>query len=59
LDGVKLEDRARSRALFTLGELLEQNASADLASAAFKRCAAIEANDDPWANLCRQKTALP
>ncbi|MDR2639070.1 MAG: hypothetical protein LBC09_04465, partial [Helicobacteraceae bacterium] len=39
LDGVKLEDRARSRALFTLGELLEQNASADLASAAFKRCA--------------------
>ncbi|MDR1451617.1 MAG: hypothetical protein LBI57_04705 [Helicobacteraceae bacterium] len=56
LDG-KLENRARSRALFALGELLEQNASSDLASAAFQRCANLEAGDDPWANLCREKIA--
>ncbi|MDR1912022.1 MAG: hypothetical protein LBQ52_06750 [Helicobacteraceae bacterium] len=55
----KLPDRDRARALFMLGELYEQNASADLANATFERCANLELTDDAWANLCRQKTSTP
>ncbi|MDR0663901.1 MAG: tetratricopeptide repeat protein [Helicobacteraceae bacterium] len=52
-----LDIRDRSKALFTLGEALEQNASVDLAATAFQRCANLEINDDPWSNLCREKIA--
>ncbi|MDR2152374.1 MAG: hypothetical protein LBO72_06105 [Helicobacteraceae bacterium] len=52
-----LADRYRPSALFTLGEALEQNASADLADGVFRRCVNLEIEGDPWVNLCREKLA--
>jgi hypothetical protein len=52
----KLDDRVRTRALFMLGDILERNENVELARAAFESCANF--GDDPWANLCKEKTAL-
>ncbi|MDR3347979.1 MAG: hypothetical protein LBN32_05130 [Helicobacteraceae bacterium] len=54
----RIAPRYQTRILFTLGELLEQNVSADRAGDAFRRCANLEINDDPWANLCREKLVV-
>ena len=48
----------RARALFALGGLLQSSERAEMADAVFKRCADLGLEDDPWALLCRQKTAL-
>jgi tetratricopeptide (TPR) repeat protein len=58
LNDESLPKDARSRLLFTFGELLLDNNQSARASAAFDMCAKLELENDPWIGLCREKKAL-